>query len=85
MFSDEIVAPRGKSFRILVSASAWVVVLRLDGHLLVDDLELLTHSKGWSNLQNPVIKSLHRGFITSPAYWLKFLVLILLLLLLRED
>lgn len=59
MFSDKVVPPRGKGFRILVSACAWVVILRLDGHLLVDDFKLLTHSKGGSNLQYSVIKSLH--------------------------
>ena len=50
MFSDEVVAPRGKSLRIFVSACTGIVILGLNGHLLVDDLELLAHSEGRPNL-----------------------------------
>lgn len=85
MFSDEVVAPRGEGFRIFVSACTGIVILWLDGHLLIDDLKLLAHGKGGSNLENSVVESLHRVNNTSPAYWLKFLVLSLLLLLLSED
>lgn len=59
MFSDKVVALRGEGFRIFVSACAGIVILGLDGHLLIDDLELLTHSEGRTNLKNSVIISLH--------------------------
>jgi hypothetical protein len=84
MFGEEVAAAGGKRLWVFISSSPGVVVLRLNGHLLIDDFEPPPHGEGGADLQHWVVESLGGGTVTSPLKD-RWVLLSLLLLLLAEE
>jgi hypothetical protein len=85
MLGDEVAAFGRKRLWVLVSAGSRVVILGLDGHLLVDYFQLLTHAVSGTHGKHLIFESLRGLIITSPLKEPRWVDASLLLLLLAEQ